>query len=55
MSMDPICEILPFLELSARIDLKSLALEHVLGLTGSADGLVLLANFPEVVRKFAHL
>ena len=49
--MDHIREILPFLELSVRIDLKSIALEHVLGLTGSPDGLDLLANFPELVRK----
>ena len=48
--MDHIREVLPFLELSVRIDLKSIALEHVLGLTGSPDGLALIANFPELVR-----
>lgn len=47
--MEAVREILQFLELSARIDLKTVALQHVLGLTGSPEGLDLLSNIPELV------
>jgi hypothetical protein len=47
--MEALEEILTFLELSARIDLKTVALQHVLGLTGSPDGLALIAKAPKLV------
>lgn len=42
--MESVNEILPFLALDSRLDLKVLALQHILGLTGTKDGLELLKN-----------
>ena len=48
--MEEIREILQFLEPSARLDLKIVALQHILGLTGSPEGLELISQVPELVR-----
>lgn len=48
--MEVIREMFQFLEPSARLDLKIVALQHVLGLTGSNEGLELLSSLPEIVR-----
>ena len=49
-TMEVIREMFQFLEPSARLDLKIVALQHVLGLTGSNEGLELLSSLPEIVR-----
>ena len=49
--MEAVKELLQFLELSARVDVKTVALEHILGLTGSPEGLEILSNIPELVNK----
>ena len=50
-NMEAIRELLPFLEIPARIDLKVVALQHILGLTGSPEGLELLSSIPELVKN----
>ncbi len=50
-TMDAIKELLQFLVLDARIDVKTVALQHVLGLTGSPEGLELLSDIPELVSS----
>jgi hypothetical protein len=53
--MEAIREILQFLEPTARLDLKTVALQHVLGLTGSPEGLDLLSNIPELVNPSSKI
>ena len=53
--MEEIREILQFLEPSARLDLKIVALQHILGLTGSPEGLELISQVPELVRYYMIL
>ena len=53
--MEAIREILQFLELDARIELKSVALDNVLGLTGSEDGIGLLRNVKELYLPLAAI
>lgn len=53
--MEEIREILQFLEPSARLDLKIVALQHILGLTGSPEGLELISQVPELVRYYLIL
>ena len=47
--MEAIKELLQFLDLDARIDVKTVALQNILGLTGSPEGLELLSDIPELV------
>ena len=47
--MEAIRELLQFLDLDARIDVKTVALQNILGLTGSPEGLELLSDIPELV------
>ena len=53
--MEAIEEMLPFLDVSSRLDLKSVALQHVLGLTGSKDGVKLLSQMPKLLSKLVPL
>ena len=53
--MEEIREILQFLEPSARLDLKIVALQHILGLTGSPEGLELISQVPDLVRYYLIL
>ncbi len=48
--MEVVKELLQFLKLDARIDVKTVALQNILGLTGSPEGLELLSDIPELVR-----
>ncbi len=48
--MEAVKELLQFLHLDARIDVKTVALQNILGLTGSPEGLELLSDIPELVR-----
>ena len=53
--MEELRELLQFLEPSARLDLKTVALQHILGLTGSPEGLELISNVPELVRMLENI
>ena len=48
-------ELLSFLSLRSRLDLKSTALDYVLGLTGSEDGKALIKSNPEVLKLLFEL
>ncbi|KAL9697731.1 hypothetical protein quinque_001172 [Culex quinquefasciatus] len=53
--MEALREITPFLHRSARLDLKAVSLTHVLGLTGSKDGILLLAQCVELLDNLVGL
>ncbi|XP_012254258.2 protein HGH1 homolog [Athalia rosae] len=53
--MDALKEISEFLDFRARLDLKSIALQHVLSVTGSNDGIEVLLSLPEVLRQLILL
>ena len=42
--MEAIQELFQFLDINSRVDLKTVALENILGLTGSPDGIQLLTS-----------
>ena len=42
--MEAIQELFQFLDINSRVDLKTVALENILGLTGSSDGIQLLTS-----------
>jgi hypothetical protein len=46
--MEELKEMLQFLDLRARVDLKSVSLTYILGLTGSSEGIVLISKVPDV-------
>jgi len=48
-------ELVEFLQLEQRLDLKTVALQHVLGLTGSKDGIQSISEFPEIVSSVVEL
>lgn len=48
-------EVLQFLQLDSRPELKSVALDNVLGLTSSPDGLSLLNQVPELFHLLANI
>ena len=52
---DELEELCEFLSPSARLDLKSTALDYVLGLTGSPEGLRLLGKHPRLLRQLLEL
>merc|ERR1712156_919816 len=51
--MESVQEIIQFLDLNARIELKSVALDSVLGLTASDEGVVLLSNVQKLYKLLA--
>ncbi len=53
--MEAITEILQFLDLNARIELKSVALDNILGLTASPDGLELLGKVAPMFLLLADI
>ncbi|XP_046735446.1 protein HGH1 homolog [Diprion similis] len=53
--MEALEEISQFLDIGTRLDLKSIALQHVLSVTGSNDGIELLLSLPEIVRQLILL
>ena len=53
--MEAITELLQFLDLSARIEVKAVALDHLLGLTGASEGAELLSNVPELFPSLLKL
>lgn len=48
-------ELCQFLTLSTRLDLKSTALDYVLGLTGSTEGIKLLRRHPRILQQLLEL
>ena len=50
-----LAELLSFLNLTTRLDLKSTALQYVLGMTGSEEGRSLIKNSQEVTRLLLDL
>ncbi|CAD7092692.1 unnamed protein product [Hermetia illucens] len=53
--MEELRELLQFLDLNQRLDLKAVALSHVLSLTGSAEGRKLILEFPELMQAVVKL
>ncbi|XP_321688.5 protein HGH1 homolog [Anopheles gambiae] len=53
--MDALDEIVPFLAKTARLDLKVVSLSHVLGLTGSVDGIKLLVQNETLLNNLLDL
>ncbi|XP_063707348.1 protein HGH1 homolog [Culicoides brevitarsis] len=53
--MDPINELLPFLDLGSRLDLKAVAVSHVLSLTASPEGKNLLFTNEKLVECLVNL
>ncbi|XP_062563357.1 protein HGH1 homolog [Armigeres subalbatus] len=53
--MEALREITPFLSKSARLDLKAVSLTHVLGLTGSKDGISLIGQCQELLANVVDL
>ncbi|XP_065082837.1 protein HGH1 homolog [Ochlerotatus camptorhynchus] len=53
--MEALREMTPFLSKSARLDLKSVSLTHVLGLTGSKDGITLISQCPQLLSNVVEL
>ena len=52
---DELEELCQFLSPSARMDLRSTALEYVLGLTGSSEGMRLLSGHPRALQQLLDL
>ncbi|XP_056647792.1 protein HGH1 homolog isoform X1 [Diorhabda sublineata] len=48
-------ELTKFVQIGARLDLKAIAVEHVLGLTGSEEGLNLILQKPELLTSLISL
>jgi len=48
-------ELLPFLSMDARVDVKAMALEYILGLSGSVSGKTLLKENDEYLGRILHL
>ncbi|XP_015593527.1 protein HGH1 homolog isoform X1 [Cephus cinctus] len=53
--MEPLKEISQFLDLKTRLDLKAVALQHVLSTTGSLEGREILLGIPEILRQLVLL
>lgn len=53
--MDELNEMLNYLNVGSRLDLKSIGLQYILGLTGSDDGKKLLTNVPALLRAVVNL
>ncbi|XP_058467154.1 protein HGH1 homolog [Malaya genurostris] len=54
-NMEPLLEIVPFLQKTSRLDLKTVSLSHVLSLTGSKDGVVLISQCANLLGNVLEL
>jgi hypothetical protein len=52
---DSLKELLKFIQIGARLDLKVVALEHILGLTGSESGIAALTELPVLLISLISL
>ncbi|XP_059055027.1 protein HGH1 homolog [Achroia grisella] len=55
MSNDPLNEILQFLKPESRIDLKHISLDHLVGLSGSEDGINTLLQNEQIIQNVIEL
>ncbi|XP_026760039.2 protein HGH1 homolog [Galleria mellonella] len=55
MSNDPLNEILEFLKPEARIDLKHISLDHLVGLSGTEEGICTLLQNEQIIRNVIEL
>jgi len=53
--MEAVQEIIQFLDLNARVELKSVALDNVLGLTASDEGVILLSNVNDLFKLLPNI
>lgn len=53
--MDSLKEMCQYLHSDTRLDLKAIALQHVLSVTGTADGRELLLNLPDMIKQLIIL
>ncbi|GLV36837.1 uncharacterized protein CBL_02328 [Carabus blaptoides fortunei] len=53
--METLKELLPFLQIGARLDLKAVATKHILDLTGNQDGLALIRDYPQILISLLML
>ncbi|XP_023014577.2 protein HGH1 homolog [Leptinotarsa decemlineata] len=52
---DGLTELIKFIQIGARLDLKTIAVEHVLGLTGSKEGLEVIVDCPQLLVSLISL
>ena len=52
---DQLQDLFSFLSLDSRVDLKTIALDYILGLTGSEDGRAIIKSNPPVVKLLLQL
>lgn len=55
MAKDPLDEMLQFLKPESRIDLKHISLDHLLGLSGTEDGIQLLLKNERIIQSVIEL
>ncbi|KAJ8706522.1 hypothetical protein PYW07_012600 [Mythimna separata] len=55
MAADPLDELLQFLKPESRIDLKHIALDHLVGLSGSEDGINTLLSHEKLIQSILTL
>lgn len=55
MAVDPLTEFLQFVKREARIDLKHVALDHLLGLSGTEEGIKTLLSNEQVIQSIIAL
>ena len=55
MTKDPLDEMLEFLKPESRIDLKHISLDHLLGLSGTDDGIQILLQNERIIESIINL
>ncbi|XP_018568178.1 protein HGH1 homolog isoform X2 [Anoplophora glabripennis] len=55
MTMEALTELAKFIQVGARLDLKAAALEHLLGLTGTEDGLTTIIEVSQILVSLISL
>ncbi|XP_032528209.2 protein HGH1 homolog [Danaus plexippus] len=55
MDQDPLNELLEFLKPESRLDLKHISLDHLLGLSGTEDGIQVLLNNEKIIQCIIEL
>ncbi|XP_049884285.1 protein HGH1 homolog [Pectinophora gossypiella] len=55
MAQDPLDEMLEFLKPESRVDLKHISLDHLLGLSGSEDGIQTLLRNDQIIQSIIEL
>ncbi|CAH0698285.1 unnamed protein product [Spodoptera exigua] len=55
MAADPLDELLQFLKPEARIDLRHIALDHLVGLSGTEEGITTLLSHEKIIQSIINL